>query len=414
MPVLKWEREAKCRKKRLLFRFCLSPTQLVLVLVLVLVLSLVSMPLSGGYAADEFPELETFREMEARRRAFFDDIKVHLHREESLLHEKFRILLDDSVIPPVSMESNIQIFEEEIWFKGENIMNRSTGPWTSCGSAPDEAVIYKNSERNDVFNFDLGFSKSFHSEAIAGRKPIGYVYHDKKQVVFKSKLFCPIRLATGRSLEVFFFSEFPIDIITRENLTYFEETPCALYRFVRLGEEPSKTFRYELFVIEESSYIPIGFKLYYGPKYSFAVSLFYDSWEGETPIPTGWELQQFIDGEFFASSKVKIEKIDFAANLTSSEFDIEFPPLTSFQDEFPDGRVEHAVVLANGKIRKVTNAELERLLVSGNKDWEEVYKTPTGMAGLIKSEHLKIAKLFAIGIGLALALLVVGKWRKKR
>jgi hypothetical protein len=408
VPVPKWEREAKCRKKRLLFRFCLSPT----LLVLVLMLSLVSMPLSGGYAADEFPELETFREMEAKRRAFFDDIKVHLHREEFWPLDKIRIVVDDSVSPPIIRESDIRVYDEEIWFKGENLMYQSIGPWVSSAGRPDD-TIYKIIDYINVYNFNSDFSKSFSSETVLGEIPIGHISHNKKSEIFNAFNFGPIRLATGRSLEFINSAGIPFDIITREDSTYFENTPCTVYRFVRFSDKPWEAGRYDLFIMEEASFLPIGLNQYFEDKLWLTVSLSYSAGEGGIAVPIEWSHRQYDPelGQLWNSGAVTVTKTEFDCMLESSDFDIKFPPRTSFEEEFPDGRNQYMVVLDNGKLRRVTDAENERLMFAGVEGWEEVYKTPTGMAGLIKSEHLKIAKLFAIGIGLALVILFASKFR---
>lgn len=375
---------------------------------LLLILAFILLQISKVYATDVSTELAIFREMEAKRRAAFDDVKIFFHREEVVPEETYKIIVDDTVSPPIIRESNTLDYDEEIWFKGGSLMYRSTGLTHWYGPGRKE-VFYKTEDSIDVFNSESNFSKKFQSEAEFGGIPLGEIIHNKKSGIFNTIIFTPIRWQTGRSFELLDHDVENADIITRESPSIFEDIPCAAYKLVILGDKSKKSRRTDVFVLEESSYLPIGLNFYYGDELFLTISLLYNSFEEEVPVPAGWRIRTM---ERYTNAI--ITKIVFHSELQSSDFDIQFPPRTSFVEEFPDeGREEVWVVLENGKHRRITEAEHERLMFAGRETWEEVYKTPTGMAGLIKSEHLRIIPFFLLGIGMALAILIFGKLKFK-
>ena len=60
---------------------------------LLLIQAFIPLQISKVYATDVSTELAIFREMEAKRRAAFDDVKIFFHREEVVPEETYKIIV---------------------------------------------------------------------------------------------------------------------------------------------------------------------------------------------------------------------------------------------------------------------------------------------------------------------------------
>ncbi|MGI6302322.1 MAG: hypothetical protein ACOX52_14905 [Verrucomicrobiota bacterium] len=67
---------------------------------LLLILAFILLQISKVYATDVSTELAIFREMEAKRRAAFDDVKIFFNREEVVPEETYKIIGVHSAFVP--------------------------------------------------------------------------------------------------------------------------------------------------------------------------------------------------------------------------------------------------------------------------------------------------------------------------
>ncbi|MGI6302068.1 MAG: hypothetical protein ACOX52_13580 [Verrucomicrobiota bacterium] len=258
---------------------------------LCLVGSFIFTPISRVYPADEFPELEIFKEMEAKRRAVFDDVKIYYHRQSGEPGETYKILVEDSLFWPRYRESEFEELEGEYWILGSRVMGRIIG-----------SDYVKGLEGADVIR------DTYHAITPENR--------------FVGRDTAGLFMVTGKTLQIPELQDTDWDEVTREE-TFLDEDPCAKYRFYKKMEDPKIQFRqYDIFVNEGSEFLPIRLDYYTHGFLALSIIPSYQSTADEIAMPIGWTTQAFgPSDQLWNLDRVIVDHIDFNSQLKISDFD---------------------------------------------------------------------------------------------
>ena len=241
------------------------------------------------YPADEFPELEIFREMEAKRRAVFDDVKIYYHRKSGEPGETYKILVEDSLFWPRYRESEFEEQEGEYWILESRVMGRIIG-----------SNYVKGLEGADVI------MDTYHAitpeKRFVGRDTAG------------------LFMVTGKTPQIPELQDTDWDEVTREE-TSLDDAPCAKYRFYKKMEDQKTQFRqYDIFVDEGSEFLPIRLDYYTHGFLALSIIPSYQSTADEIAMPIGWKTQGFgPSDQLWILDEVTVDHIDFNSQLKISD-----------------------------------------------------------------------------------------------